>query len=248
MNEIIEKLLINLIKKFTENNILFVIKNFIDKESENKENVIYFYQNGILKNKNFNIFDVNDTEKIDKITNNIIYKREREEIFHVFFIDENYVECNNSKKILDTIEIVKKMKIGNTDNNFINIYKDFENKIMDVKDLEKYKYIIGKGKVPMNFNSTLKINSYKSENKEMMGIFDLPNIIIFEEENPVKINVRFGKNITAFYMNKTSKVLDLINFLFELIGQDIKLVYDGKILRTNFMVENLRNKTIDIMN
>lgn len=219
-----------LITYFTSRNLKFEIKAEIDSDSilEGIRTIkFYIYRNCIVIEDEMFDYPI-DKNELGLYLNNLI---KSQDILSVITVVNEFHLYDSFTK---TIEDVKRLKI-NKDN------KKEESCSLDHKS---YKFVIGYGKVSIDFKQEKKL---KPQEVDIKGILNLPTTVILETYDPIKLTIQDRRNKTMLYLNKEMTALELINYLEYQTGERIRLMYDGIILNRMSSLKELNGKALDIM-
>lgn len=146
---------------------------------------------------------------------------------------ECYVGCttdDTKRSISSTIDNVKKLKIEDTSSLPMSV---------------RFKYVIGRGKVPMDFPGGQE-NIEKGTN-ESQGVLGLPKEVCLGMPGTVRFKLVYATRTTTVLASEKVTVGDLVLYIREETGKAVALTRRGELLDSSELVLVLRNYMVDII-
>lgn len=195
----------------------------------------YLLENDIL----FEIKNFNERRKVGDKKFIYIYS-------NGILVDEKFVQIRNDdfkteKILIDVFNTIFDMKSSKY--LIIIITETYVDKL-ESKKLNEAIEIVKRMKL-VEDNSTFNINIAMNNTND--GIFSMAQEVVLEKCNPVKIKIRYGNKTSIFYLNETTRLFDLKNYIESTANESIHFVLNGQILGLNNTTKSLSNQTLDIL-
>lgn len=200
---------------------------------------ITIYSNGILVNSRFYDFSDPSSLELKTMLERGEFDREaldlRGKTAEVMVVSRNdyyagSVTGDSKRSISSAIDNVKKLRID-------GVHSPMP---------ARFKYIVGRGKVPMDASSSHKDTKAKNT-EESQGMLCLPQEVHLGMPGTVKFKLVYENRTTTILAGERVTVGDLVSYIRERTGKTVTLSKRGELLDDNELVQALKNCMLDMI-
>lgn len=138
-----------------------------------------------------------------------------------YYVDAS--TADSKRNVSKTIDNVKRLKIEGVDSS----------------NSVRFKYVVGKGKVPME--------GAMADKQDLTETLSLPQEIRLDTSEAVKFKLVYANRSTTVFANERMTIGDLIAHIRERTGKTVTLSRRGEVLDENELVQVLKSCMVDVV-